>query len=118
MKKMMSAPGRRLLGALLGLALFTAGGRGLCFMQAAPSAPAKTADAHKCCKKGLSGKAPSCCHLQAGTNVPARVEKTTVLAVSNAVVVLLRQTVVGPSSEPAPARSPSSHSPPPTVLRI
>jgi hypothetical protein len=87
-------------------------------MQASPTASADEADAHGCCKKGLSEQAPSCCHLQADSNVPARMEKTTVLAHSNAVSGVLSQTAVTMPSESVLSRPPSSHSPPPTVLRI
>jgi hypothetical protein len=115
----MSGPAPRLVGTLVCLILLTGGGRGLCFMNPAPSArPETSAAAHDCCKKGLSGKAPACCHSRAVPNVWATAKKSIVVA-----LLAFSTYVLAPASEPAlhdplSSRRPGSHSPPALVLRI
>ena len=108
--------GHRLVGALACLALLTAAGRGLCFMQATPD-PTGTADAHDCCKKGLNDRAPSCCHAESSSNALATVKKTTTIPFPSDAWAP-SQSATWVSRDLVRPRTAGSHSPPPTVLRI
>ena len=110
--------GRRLIGTLACLALLTGGGRGLCFMQAGRPLTGDTADAHGCCKKGLSNTVPGCCHSESRPDSVATVKKTTSVAFHPPVPSALPQAVASVSIDLVTARAGVSHSPPPTVLRI
>jgi hypothetical protein len=115
----MSGPAPRLVGTLVCLILLTGGGRGLCFMNPAPSArPETSAEAHDCCKSGLSGKAPACCHSQAVPNVLATAKKSMVVALPAVTAYILQPASEPASHDPLSSRPAASHSPPALVLRI
>jgi hypothetical protein len=116
----MTSLGRRVVGTLACLALLAGGGRGLCFMQAAAPAGAAAAkqDAHNCCKKGLSGEIPSCCHTQEAPNVMAAAKQSGT-AVFPASIADVSPDVAAPAIRAhAMPRFAWSHSPPPLILRI
>jgi hypothetical protein len=119
---------RALAAAVLVLLVGTGSVRGFCPMGTArPPSPntasvAPAADAHKCCKKGISSKAPSCCHADVARDTVATVGKTTLAVPAPS---MMPGTVTDPQLEAysslvraASHRAVPQHSPPPTVLRI
>lgn len=110
----------RLVAALVLLAV--AGGTllpGYCLMQRPSLAQESGADAHDCCAAGIGAAAPACCHADAALAPSA------VLA-SQSKPIVLAATVAAwtaPASACPPVRvhaswPHSTHSPPPTVLRV
>jgi len=116
----MTRAGGRLLGTLAGLALTVgADGRGQCFMQvvAAP-AQAGTSAEHDCCKTGLTGGTPSCCHADMAPSTVARLKSASATALPAPLSWVLPLPVVVAAAQAAAISVASCHSPPPTVLRI
>ena len=101
------------------LVLAAAGGlRGYCPMTVVSAALAGTGDPHACCKAGMSGRLPGCCHADLAPSAAATVK-------APAAAVPIPTTSHWDLLEPAvavasvPAVLPTySHSPPPLVLRI
>jgi hypothetical protein len=119
---------RALAAAVLVLFVGTGSVRGFCPMGTAPPPSPDTAsvapatDPHKCCKKGIAGKAPSCCHADVARDSVATVGKTTLAVPAPSMVP---GTLTDPQLEAAASviraashRAVPQHSPPPTVLRI
>jgi hypothetical protein len=110
--------GFRALAAWVLLVLGAAvGGRAYCPMPSPTPAAGEQQDAHGCCKKGLTGAKPSCCHTD---------------SVTVAVILLKTAAVTLPAGSswklPLPVEAAvvygsvtstvAAHSPPPRVLRI
>lgn len=111
------SPGLRALAASV-LLLFGAAsaGRGYCPM-GAPVPTGEKAGSHDCCKKGLTGAKPGCCH--ADTAADAVVLKKSAPAVTLPAACARIVPLVEVASTYAVATSTvASHSPPPPVLRI
>ena len=111
--------GRRAFAAVVLMLL--AGGwaaRGYCPMTVAVDAARGKASPHDCCKSGLTGKAPRCCHADSDANTQATI-KAGPQPVRGVVTCAW---MLAPSPEacgfaPKPSAFTSVHSPPPSVLR-
>ena len=109
----------RSLAALMVLLLLSISSiRGYCPMSVPVVESGQMAASHDCCKTGLTGQIPSCCHADIAPNTVATLKSTWAAATLPVVPVRIMPAVAqSPSAIPAPP-SVSSHSPPPTVLRI
>ena len=92
--------------------------RDYCPMRAPSAAAEERSDSHDCCKKGITGAKPSCCHSDSATGGPALLKSAVFVAILFASTDALAADV-----EAATEREPSrcgvaAHSPPPRVLRI
>jgi len=81
-------------------------------------ASGQTADPHDCCKKGLTGRMPSCCHADRAPNASATLKGAWAVTMLPAVSIWILPAAVQAPSAFTALPSVSSHSPPPTVLRI
>lgn len=108
---------RALAASVLLLFGAASAGRGYCPMRAPAPTGGAQAGSHDCCKKGLTGAKPSCCH--ADTAADAVVLLKSVSAVSLPAVARIVPVPVEVASAYAVATSTfAAHSPPPSVLRI
>jgi len=85
-------------------------------MRSPASAVGEQRDAHDCCKKGLTGARPGCCHADSGTVAVALLKTTS--AVTLPAAAWMVPLPVEATSVYARASSVAAHSPPPRVLRI
>jgi hypothetical protein len=92
--------------------------RRYCPMSAPVVASEGMSGLHDCCKTGLTGGTPSCCHADTGSNGVATLKSTWAAVMLPALSVRFMPAVVPTPFAIAPLPSVSSHSPPPTVLRI
>ena len=92
--------------------------RGYCPMSAPPAASKRMAGAHDCCKTGLSGQTPSCCHADTAPNTVATLKSASAAATLPAIFIRFAPVTAPTRSAIAAVPSVSSHSPPLTVLRI
>lgn len=92
--------------------------RGYCPMSAPAAAFERMTGAHDCCKTGFSGQTPSCCHADPAPNTVGTVKSASVAATLPAVFIRFTSVTAPTPSAIAGIPSVSSHSPPPTVLRI
>lgn len=92
--------------------------RGYCPMSAPSAASKRIAGAHDCCKTGLSGQTPSCCHADTAPNTVATLKSAAAAATLPAVFIRFAPVTAPAPSTIAAVPSVSSHSPPLTVLRI
>ena len=93
-------------------------GRSYCPMRSPASTAGEQRDAHDCCKKGVTGARPSCCHADSGTVAIALLKTTTAVTLPAAASWMLPLPVEAPSLYIVNASSAAAHSPPPRVLRI
>jgi hypothetical protein len=91
---------------------------GYCPMSAPAAASERMAGAHDCCKTGFNGQKPSCCHADTTPNTVATLKSASAAATLPAVFIRFTPVTAPTPSAIAAAPSVSSHSPPPTVLRI
>lgn len=114
----------RAVAATLALLLGTAAvGRSYCPMRSPAPAPASTAadaarDAHDCCKKGLTGAKPSCCHADTATNAVVLLKTASMLLLPCASSWLTLPPIEVASVDALATSAVVSPSPPPRVLRI
>ncbi|HVR70733.1 MAG TPA: hypothetical protein VMT87_07780 [Vicinamibacteria bacterium] len=99
---------------VLGVAI---AGRSYCPMRSPASAAGEQREPHDCCKKGVTGARPSCCHADSGT-VAVALLKTTSAVTLPAAASWMVPLPVEATSVYARASSVAAHSPPPRVLRI
>lgn len=92
--------------------------RGYCPMSAPPAASKRMAGAHDCCKTGLSGQTPGCCHADTAPNMVATLKSASAAATLPAVFIRFAPVTAPTRSTIAAGPSVSSHGPPQTVLRI
>lgn len=111
---------RAMTATVLALFFGASTGGGYCPMAAAASALSdRGVTPHDCCKTGLSGKVPSCCHAGNTSTHIAVVKSNSVMALPtvSAAVLILSYPVQGPGvTSTRLARLP--HGPPLTVLRV
>jgi hypothetical protein len=93
-------------------------GRSYCPMRSAASAAGSQRDAHDCCKKGLTGARPGCCHADSGTVAVALLKTTSAVTLAAGASWMVPLPVEATSVYGPGASSVASHSPPPRVLRI
>ena len=108
--------------ALAGVVLLVLGaaiaGRSYCPMRSPASAAGGQRDPHDCCKKGLTGARPSCCHADSGTVAVVLLKTTSAVTLPAGASWIVPLPVEANSIYGARASSVASHSPPPRVLRI
>ena len=92
-------------------------GRAYCPMRPPEAEAGQKRDAHDCCKKGLTGAMPGCCHTDSVT-VAVILLKTTAVTLPAASVWNLAVPVEGASVHGSTSSTAAAHSPPPLVLRI
>ena len=109
---------RALAGALLLVLGAAMAGRSYCPMRSSVSTASEQRDAHDCCKKGLTGAKPSCCHTDSGTVAVALLKTTSGVTLPASASWVVPLPVEAISVYAAEASSVSAHSPPPRVLRI
>ena len=100
---------------VLGVAI---AGRSYCPMQSPASAVGEQRDPHDCCKKGLTGARPGCCHADSGTVAVALLKTTSGVAFPASASWMVPLPVEATSVYVPGASSVAAHSPPPRVLRI
>lgn len=93
-------------------------GRSYCPMRSPASTSGEKRDAHDCCKKGLTGARPSCCHGDSGTVAVALLKTTSAVTLPAGASWMLPLPVEATSVYAPEASSVAAHSPPPRVLRI
>ena len=114
------ALGRRLLAASVVVLLGTAGvGGAYCPMRPRVGTTADQARPHDCCKKGVTGATPRCCHAASSTEAVALLKSPPLVMFAAAASVRIPSVATEPAAADAPATSAlPAHSPPPRVLRI
>jgi hypothetical protein len=84
-----------------------------------PASPAdEKRDAHSCCKKGLTGARPSCCHADSGAVAVAVVKTSPAVTLPAGTSWMVPLPVEATGVYAPEASSVAAHSPPPRVLRI
>jgi len=113
-----SSPCLRALAASV-LLLFGAAsaGRGYCPMRA-PVPTGEQTGSHDCCKKGLTGAKPSCCHANAAADAVVLQKTAPAVTLAAACARILPVPVEVASAYAVATSTFASHSPPPSVLRI
>jgi hypothetical protein len=109
---------RALAGAVLLVLGAAIAGRSYCPMRSPASTASGQRDPHDCCKKGLTGARPSCCHADSGTVAIALLRTTPAVALPAGASWMVPLPVEATSVYGPGASSVASHSPPPRVLRI
>ena len=92
--------------------------RSYCPMRSPASTAGERQDAHDCCKKGLTGARPSCCHGDSRTVAVALLKTMSAVTLPAAASWMLPLPVEAASVYAPEASSVAAHSPPPRVLRI
>lgn len=93
--------------------------RAYCPMTVALSAAQGKTNAHDCCKTGLTGTTPSCCHVDDAANRPATLKSAPTMAAH--VPSAFAWSLTLPFQSGAHVRTSNlipAHSPPLTILRI
>ena len=104
--------------ALVLLLLSTSSIRGYCPMSVPVAASGQMASSHDCCKTGLTDQIPSCCHADIAPITVTTLKSTWAAATLPVGPLRIMPAVAESPSAIAALPSVSSHSPPPTVLRI
>jgi hypothetical protein len=102
---------------LLVLGAATAG-RAYCPMRSPAPTTGEQRDAHDCCKKGVTGANPSCCHADSVTVAVILLKSASVVTLSAASAWIVPLPVEAGSVFASATSAVASHSPPPRVLRI
>ena len=106
----------RALAASIVLLLNVSAIRGYCPMSVPAAAPQQMAGAHDCCKTGLTGQKPPCCHADPAPGAAATL--TGAGAMTLPVACISQMPTSGQAASASAGPSVSSHSPPTPVLRI
>ena len=111
--------GSRALAAAVLLVLGAAvTGRAYCPMQSPVPAAGEQTDAHGCCKKGLTGAKPSCCHTDSVAVAVILLKTAASAALPAGSAWKLPLPVEASSVYGSTTSTVAAHSPPPRVLRI
>jgi hypothetical protein len=108
----------RVLAAPVVLLLNVSAIRGYCPMSVPAATPQQMAGTHDCCKTGLTGQRPGCCHADQAPGAAATLTGGGAVTLPAASISDMPTSNHAASVSAAATPSFSSHSPPPTVLRI
>lgn len=93
-------------------------GRGYCPMRLPPVSGAPDSQEHDCCKKGITGARPGCCHANSGPGAQALSKAALLLATIAPSARVLDAPFELRESRHSVRWLVAVHSPPPSVLRI
>lgn len=93
-------------------------GRDYCPMRAPAPSTGGQVGSHDCCKRGLTGARPSCCHADIAADAVILLKSASAMAVPAAFARIAPVPVEVASAYAMATSTLASHSPPPRVLRI